>query len=329
MEENNNMPKFVTDLSNYLIAIKNYSKLYIDSMIVTVKQFLDFINVHKYKNKYDSIAKFTLNDIRFLSNSDIYSFIFFLAESHYKIGSRVVKVEHLRAFFKYLHDIQHSIFTEPFKQINCEKNIYLKLPNYLTLEQAKKLIRLYSNSTKINQIRDNAMLHVFLNCGLRVSEMSNLNIDDFDFNNNRFTIIGKGNKERTGYLNESTKQALLKYLEVRNTIIAKNKKDNKAMFLSNLKVRICPRAIRLAIQRAYKKVGIKIDGHSVHTLRHTCATIMYRNGIDIKTIQEILGHVQVDTTEIYTHLHDQNVMDAMLEHPMAKFKMADALAFTA
>ena len=101
------------------------------------------------------------------------------------------------------------------------------------------------------------------------------------------------------------------------------------MFLSNLKVRICPRAIRLAIQRAYKKVGIKIDGYSVHTLRHTCATIMYRNGIDIKTIQEILGHVQVDTTEIYTHLHDKDVMDAMLEHPMAKFKMADALAFTA
>ncbi len=328
MEENNNkFPGFINDLSNYLIAIKNYSSIYIRNMTITLQQFLDFINVHKYHNKYTSIDKFTLNDIRFLSNSDIYSFIFFLAESHYKIRTRILKVEHLRTFFNYLFTIKHSLFKEPFKQIKCEKNIYFTLPNYLSLEESKKLLNLYANSNKINHIRDNAMFHLFLNCGLRVSEMANLNIDDFDFNENKFLILGKGNKERNGYLNTSTKRALQKYLEIRKTIKAKKLKDNKALFLSNHKVRICPRAIELTINKAYKKVGIDSEIYAVHTLRHTCATLMYRNGTDIKTIQEILGHVQVDTTEIYTHLHDKDVMNAMIEHPLSKYKIADALAF--
>lgn len=107
---------FVTDLTNYLIAIKNLSKVYVKNMTITIKQFLEFINIHKLKNKYESIQELTLNDIRSLTNSDIYSFIYFLAESQYKINSRVVKTEHLRTFFDYLFTIQHNLFTEPLKK---------------------------------------------------------------------------------------------------------------------------------------------------------------------------------------------------------------------
>ena len=321
------IPKFVIDLTNYLIAIKNLSKVYITNMQITIQQFLEFINVHKLKTKYDSIEKMTLNDIRSLKNSDIYSFIFFLAESHYKINSRIVKTEHLRTFFDYLFTIKHSLFTEPFKKINAERKIQKKLPNYLSLEEAQKMIDLYDNSTDPIEIRDKAILHLFLTSGLRLSELKNLNLEDLDLDNKKFSIIGKGNKERTGYLNDMTKEALIDYLKVRDTLVSK--KSNNTLFLSRYGTKMSSTAIEKIVKRAYKRAKIKYDNFCVHTLRHTCATLLYRNGIDIRTIQELLGHVQIDTTEIYTHLYDKNVMDVMLGHPLGKFMMADAKALCA
>ena len=168
MNEENKIPKFVTDLTNYLIAIKNLSQVYVKNMTITIGQFLEFINIHKLKNKYESIQELTLNDIRSLNNSDIYSFIYFLAESQYKINSRVVKTEHL----------QHTIFKEPFKKIKADRKIVKKLPNYLSLDEAKKMINVYANSKYGLEIRDNAVIHLFLNSGLRLSELKNLSIDD-------------------------------------------------------------------------------------------------------------------------------------------------------
>lgn len=128
-------------------------------------------------------------------------------------------------------------------------------------------------------------------------------------------------------LNNSTKEALENYLNIRKTIQPKSQKDKDALFLSNKRVRICTRAIELAIDKAYEKAGLDKKVYTVHTLRHTCATLMYKNGIDIKIIKEVLGHVRIDTTEIYTHLHNEDVMKAMFEHPLSQFKMADALMY--
>lgn len=325
MNEERKIPKFVTDLTNYLIAIKNLSQIYVKNMTITVEQFLEFINIHKFKNKYSSVSELTLNDVRSLSNSDIYSFIYFLAESQYKINSRVVKIEHLRTFFNYLFTIKQSIFTEPFKKINSERKIEKKLPNYLSLDEAKKMITVYANSTNKIEIRDNAILHLFLNSGLRLSELKNLNIDDLDLKNNKFSIMGKGNKERTGYINDITRKALDEYLKIRETFNPKT----KTLFVSRYGLKMSSTSIEKIVKRAYKLAEIDDEDYCVHTLRHTCATLLYRNGIDIRTIQEILGHVQIDTTEIYTHLHDQEVMDAMLDHPLSQFKMANAEAFCA
>lgn len=324
---NNNLPKFMNDFSDYLIGIRNLSKIYIKNMNITIKQFLEFINTHKFKNKYKSIKNFTLNDIRVLTNSDIYSFMFYLAENHYKISTRILKTEHLRMFFDYLYRIEKDLFREPFKQIKNDKKSFMQLPNYLSLNESKNLLKVYANSKKINEIRDNAILHIILNCGLRISEVRNLKISDIDFKNDKFLIFGKGNKERMGYLNNITKEAIEKYLEVRKEIQPKNKKDNDILFLSNKKCKFSSRGIENAIDRAYDKTGLDSKVYTVHTLRHTCATLLYKAGIDIKTIQEILGHVQIDTTEIYTHLHDEEVMNAMFEHPLSKFKMANAQQF--
>lgn len=320
---------FVEDFANYLVAIKNLSQTYIKNMTVTIEQFLEFINVHKFKNKYNSIEDITLNEIRSLNNSDIYSFIFFLAESHYQNNSRVIKIEHLKTFFDYLFRIKHTIFKEPFKKINSERKLVKKLPKYLSLEESRRLLKIYENSTDEVEIRDNAMLHLFLNCGLRLSEIKNLNIKDISLTDNKFTIIGKGNKERTNYLNLKTKDALMKYLKIRDNFSKNNKNDDKTLFLTCYGYRMSQFTINKIVKRAYRKANLDDKVYTVHTLRHTCATILYRAGVNIKTIQELLGHVQIDTTEIYTHLNDQEVKEVMLNHPLAQFKIADALAYCA
>ena len=232
-------PKFVEDFANYLVAIRNLSQVYIKNMTVTIEQFLEFINVHKFKNKYNTIEDITLNEIRSLNNSDIYSFIFFLAESHYQNNSRVIKIEHLKTFFDYLFNIKHTIFKEPFKKINSERKLEKKLPNYLSLDEAKRLINLYKNSTDEIEIRDNAMLHIFLNCGLRLSEIKNLNIEDINLDDNKFTIIGKSGEDFS-YLPAVERddsivisQFTLKEL-VRQTIFSISDNDNNKLMTGEL-----------------------------------------------------------------------------------------------
>lgn len=327
--EINNYPKFISDFSDYLSAIKNFSGVYINNLIVTIRQFLEFVNIYKLDNKYETIKNITLNDIRILTNSDIYSFIYFLAESHYKQGSRTTKIEHLRTFFDYLYRIQHNIFKEPFKQIKREKKEEFKLPNYLSLKESKKLLEIYQNSSNKMDIRDNAILHIFLFCGLRISELQNIKISNINLEDNKFTIIGKGNKERVSYLNKQTKKALSQYLLIRKNIKPKNKKDEDILFFSSHKSKLDVKTIRNLLKKAYKKVGLDSNQYSAHTLRHTFATILYKSGVDIRLIQILLGHVNLDTTEIYTHLYNEEIMKVMQNHPLAKFEMNDALQYAA
>ena len=321
------LPEFVENISNYLSGIKNLSNTYIKNLKITLEQFLNFINIYKFKNKYNSIDEMSLNDIRSLSNSDIYSFIYFLAENNYKVNSRVVKIEHLRTFFNYLYKIEHKIFRQPFKKLKTERKIEEKLPKYLSLCEGQNLLKVYSNSSNPIDLRNNAIIHLFLNCGLRLSELVNLNILDFDFNENKFLIFGKGSKERVGYLNEPTKNSILEYLKYRKNIGGINSKHDRALFLSNRNKRISETRVQEIVLKGFELAGLYDRKFSTHTLRHTCATLLYRNGTDIKVIQELLGHVQIDTTEIYTHLHNKQVMDAMLGHQMAHFMMNDALAY--
>lgn len=325
--DDNKVPSFLEDLTNYLSGIKNLSMNYIDDLKFTIVQFLEFVNIHTFKEKYETIDEISLNDIRSLANTDIYGFIFFLSERQYKTNTRVKKIEHLKTFFNYLYTISHKLFREPFKLIKTERKLEQKLPNYLSLSEAKKVQKVYEHSYKVSDIRNNAIIRLILNCGLRLSEAANLNIDDLNLSESKFVVIGKGNKERTCYLNKPTKEAIEDYLKYRNKIVIENKKHKDALFISNHNKRLSKRQIRTIVKEAYKKAELDETKYATHTLRHTCATLLYRNGTDIKTIQEVLGHVQIDTTEIYTHLYNKEVMDAMLEHPMSNFMMADAVGY--
>ena len=327
--KNKKYPDFIDEISNYLIGICNYSKQYVENIVTTIMQFLEFMNTYKFNNQYDSLDKISMNDIRSMSKSDIYSFIYYLADNNYKEGTRILKLEHLRTFFEYLYKIKRNLFKEPFKEIKREKRSSTYLPNYLSLDEAKKVIEVYKDSEKEQDIRDTAILNIFLTCGLRLAEIQNLKISDIDFSENNFKIIGKGNKERMGYLNKATKDAIQKYLKIRNNISVNNKNDKNILFLSNRNRKLGRNTIKQIVKRAYTKAGLDPNSYSVHTLRHTCATLLLKNGTDIKIIQEILGHSRVETTQIYTHIYNKNVEKAMLEHPLAKFKMKNALAFVA
>lgn len=324
---NEKYPSFINEINDYLIGIGNYSQIYVKNIIVTIMQFLDFINTYKFDGKFESLNEFTTNEIRSLSKSDIYSFIFYLADNNYKESTRVLKLEHLRTFFDYLFRIKHNIFKEPFKEIKREKRTTRALPNYLSLEEAQKLIKVYKGSTNELDIRDTAILNLFLISGLRLSELQNLKISNINFNENKFTVIGKGNKERMCYLNNMAKEAILKYLEIRNTKNIENKNDKNILFLSYKNKKLSDRSIRKIVKKAYTKAGLDADSYSVHTLRHTCATLLIKGGTDVKLVKEILGHSRIETTQIYTHIYNKNIEKAMLEHPLAQFKMEDALAF--
>lgn len=323
----NNYQSFISDFTSYLFAIKNLSELYVKGIVGTIHQFLEYINVYKFNEKFTTVDEITLNDIRTLTNRDIYSYIFYLAKNNYQQNTRTLKIEHLRTFFDFLFRIKHDVFKQPFKKINTEKRTAVQLPNYLSLNESKKLINLYKESKKVSEIRNNAIINLCLNCGLRVSEVSKLNISDFDFISDTFTIQGKGKKERTGYLNKQAKEAVLNYIEIRKNIIPKNKNDNDALFISNKGGRIHVNTIRDAVKIAYTRTDIDNNVYSVHTLRHTCATLLYKSGQDIKLIQEILGHSSINTTKIYTHLYDKDVEKTMQEHPLSKFKIKNAIDY--
>lgn len=324
---NTTYPEFIEEFKNYVAGIKNLSASYIDSMLSTLKGFLEFVNDHIFDCKYENINEMTLNDIRFLNTSDIYGFIFYLAENHNSIGTRIKKIEHLRTFFDFLYRIKTTLFKEPFKTIKREKNIYSKLPKYLSLEESKKVLKVYENKEDFRSLRNNAMMHLFLGCGLRLAELNELKISDFDFKENKFVVLGKGSKERTCYLNANAKEILQKYINYRKDNPIADKDIDAFLFISQWNKKISDREIRKIVKKTYEKAEINENQYSVHTLRHSFATILYKSGVDIRLLQVLLGHSRIETTQIYTHLHNESLMNAMQGHPMSKFKINDALAY--
>ena len=324
---NTTYPEFIEEFKNYVAGIKNLSASYIDSMLSTLKGFLEFVNDHIFDCKYENINEMTLNDIRFLNNSDIYGFIFYLAENHNSIGTRIKKIEHLRTFFDFLYRIKTTLFKEPFKTIKREKNIYTKLPKYLSLAESKKVLKVYENKEDFRSLRNNAMMHLFLGCGLRLAELNELKISDFDLKENKFVVLGKGNKERTCYLNANAKEILQKYINYRKNNPIADKDIDVFLFISQWNKKISDREIRKIVKKTYEKAEIDETQYSVHTLRHSFATILYKSGVDIRLLQVLLGHSRIETTQIYAHLHNESLMNAMQGHPMSKFKINDALAY--
>ena len=235
-----------------------------------------------------------------------------------KPATRARKASTIRIFFAYLYD-QKIIPDNPAIGLKTPK-LGKRMPKYLSLEDSKKLLDVTYDENDENKERDYAIITLFLNCGLRLSELVGINISNIDFSENRLTVIGKGNKERTIYLNNACVNAIKDYMSVRPKEGVKNdsKASNKALFLSSRKERISNRTVQYIVDRELKKAGLDTSKYSTHKLRHTAATLMYQYGnVDIRALQELLGHESIATTEIYTHVSNEQVRNAVESNPLA------------
>lgn len=329
-------PEFLNNYLKYKRFILCCSATTVDQAYFDLRTFFRYISIMFHSNtnienisvedfKNISIMDISINDMNNVKSSTIVSFIFFasnILNNCPKTTNR--KLASIKRLFEYLYT-NKLISSNPSKGIESA-SIEKRIPKYLTLDESKRMLSKTINSDSQNKIRNYAITCIFLNCSLRVSELIGINISDIKFDEQTLRIRGKGNRERIIYLNEATKEALQKYLDIRNTITT-DKKNSDYLFLNKYKEKISTEGIRITLKKAYKKAGIDNNKYSTHTLRHTCATILYRSGIDIKVIQELLGHTKVETTEIYTHLYDEEVFDAMQKHPLSKFKMKNAMEY--
>lgn len=194
-----------------------------------------------------------------------------------------------------------------------------RMPKYLSLDDSKRLLSVTLDDNDENKERDYAIITLFLNCGLRLSELVGINISNIDFSEYKLTVIGKGNKERTIYLNEACIEAIQEYIKVRpKEGVKKDSKDSdKALFLSKRNERISNRTVQYIVKRELQKAGLDTSKYSTHKLRHTAATLMYQYGhVDIRALQELLGHESIATTEIYTHVSNEQVRNAVESNPL-------------
>ena len=328
-------PEFLNDFLNYSATILNKSENSVKEYNYDMAHFLKFIKF-KYKLtdvndeefiKTIDISDFDLETLKKITLQDIHAFLAYLKTCYQsKPATLARKASTIRVFFHFMCNKTKKIPVNPAQDLENPK-LDKRLPKYLTLDQSKELLEAASNSSissghgnHDNSERNFAMITILLNCGVRLAELVNINISDIDFENNKLNVIGKGNKERTIYLNKACMSALSDYLHVRHTQGIKHDKkfSEKSLFLSERRERISNRTVQYIINKELQKAGLDSRKYSVHKLRHTAATLMYQYGqVDIRALQELLGHESISTTEIYTHVNNEQIRNAVEMNPLA------------
>lgn len=317
-------PDFLNSFLDYSITILNKSPNSIKEYNYDLATFLKYMMIHFRLTKETDlknidIESFSIETLRKITIEDIHSFISYLAmDLRAKPATRARKISTIRIFFKYLTQKAKIIDINPAQYLETPK-AEKRIPKYLSLEDSCKLLDVAGNEDNRNHERDYAITTLFLNCGLRLSELISINIKDIDFSECRMTVIGKGNKERTIYLNQACMKAITEYLTIRKakTNVKFNSKD--ALFLSERNERISKRTVQYVVEKELRIAGLDTNKYSTHKLRHTAATLMYQYGhVDIRALQELLGHESIATTQIYTHVNNEQVRSAVESNPLAK-----------
>ena len=318
-------PEFLNSFLDYSATILNKSQNSIKEYNYDLNMFLKYIKIHFNMTKETdfqkiSIKDFTIDTLKKVTPEDILSFLSYLAlNKNCKAATRARKISTIRIFFAYLSQKANLIEINPAQNIETPKK-EKRMPKYLSLEDSKKLLDVTMDADDKNKERDYAIITLFLNCGLRLSELTLINIKDIDFNEYKLNVIGKGNKERTIYLNKSCVNAIENYLKVRpkEGIKSDDKKSKEALFLSERHKRISNRTVQYIVKKELRKANLDTSKYSTHKLRHTAATLMYQYGnVDIRALQELLGHESISTTEIYTHVNNDQVRNAVESNPLA------------
>lgn len=319
-EEN---PKILNDFLYYLVGVKNYSILTIKQYCMDLMMFFKFLK--KYLDLEIEVKDFNIYILSNVKEADVIAFLVYLNFSKNDTApTRQRKLSVIRRFYKWLFANYPfcNAKENPTQNINNIPRL-VRIPKYLSLEKAKSIQNVFTPKNSKYPVRNNTIINLFLNTGIRLSELANINLNDINIKNSSIVINrGKGNKERIAYLNKSAKNQLLKYLKIRN----RNKKIvgiNEALFISYQNDRMGIASIENVCKQAFKLAGLEDYGYTTHTLRHTAATIMYMYGnVDILVLKEFLGHASVSTTEIYTHVENKQVRSAISNNPLNKLNEA-------
>lgn len=318
-EEFSKLPQLVQQYLLYIEAIKSHSELSVIEYASDLRTFFRFLARQKNlvsSNVDDSeidLSPIDINFIKGITLNDAYQFLIYLKqERNNNETTRARRVVAIRRFFIYLTDNLGLLESNPMKNLDIPKT-KKTLPKYLTLEEAERLLAVIDGKYKE---RDYAIITLFLNCGMRLAELVSIDYNDIKANGS-LVITGKGNKERNVYLNTACLVAINNYLKVRPNEGVKD----RALFLSSRNQRISPKTVQHIVYSNLDKAGLGDRGLSVHKLRHTAATLMYQHGdVDLLLLKEILGHENLGTTEIYTHISSDATKKAIEANPLSDKK---------
>ena len=332
MRRYSDCPQILKDFLAYHETVKGQSQLTISEYYLDLRMFLRFIklirNEMSITTRLDDIPikDIDLDFIASITSSDVLDFLSYLANDRsvnpdasapeYGIdaSSRARKLSSIKSFFKYLTVRTKMLQENPVAELEYPR-IRKSLPKYLTMEQSAALLQAVTGP---NAKRDYAILMLFLNCGIRRSELVGLNITDVY--EDRIRVVGKGNKERFVYFGAACRKAIDAYLPERNKKILT---DNRALFGSRDNNRISVTAVHRLVKKALLQAGLDSTQFSAHKLRHTAATMMLSGGVDVKTVQEVLGHENLNTTQIYTHIENTELKIAAEANPLSKLDFSD------
>ena len=313
------LPNFVKDFLIYMQNIKNRSKSTIREYHYDLRDLFRFLKLYKIdKIKFDNITdelidntdivNLNIDFVKKIELSDLYEYLNYLSNMRSdKPATRARKIAAIKSFFNYVTFKQKILDKNPAVELETPK-LGKRLPKYLSLDESVAL--LHSIDGK-NEKRDTCIITLFLNCGLRLSELVAINFKDIK--GDVLNVIGKGDKERSIYLNESCRKVLKEYIAVR----PKDVKDHDALFISERGTRIGRRTVEMMVKKYITLAGLDPKKYSPHKLRHTAATLMHKyGGVDIRSLQQILGHESVSTTEIYTHVDSEQVKEALEKNPL-------------
>jgi len=325
-------PQILKDFLIYHETIKGQSQLTISEYYLDLRMFLRFMKLMRNDMPINTVLEdidikdVDLKFIEEIETSDVFDFLSYLANDRvsdpdspapeYGISpsARARKLSAIKSFYKYLTVRTKQLQENPVAELEYPK-LRKSLPKYLTLEQSAALLRSVSGQ---NEKRDYAILMLFLNCGIRRSELVGLNITDVY--EDRIRVVGKGNKERFVYFGSACRKAIDAYMEERRK---KQLTDNRALFGSRNGNRISVTAVHRLVDKALLQAGLDPTQYSAHKLRHTAATMMLSGGVDVKTVQEVLGHENLNTTQIYTHIENTELKIAAEANPLSKLDFSE------
>ena len=328
MDYRSEAPAVIRDFLTYHETIKGHSKATVDEYFLDLRNFFRYIKIERglapRSAELDeiSIMDVDLAIVASVTLSDVYEYLAFLSRDKVKnersrepeyglmASSRARKIAAIRSFYKYLTVKTKQLETNPVEGLDTPKTTK-SLPRYLTLEESRALLDAVDG---VNRERDYCIICLFLNCGLRISEIVGLNVGDVRSDNLR--ILGKGNKERMVYLNEACQAAIEDYKQVRSRMVDSSE---GAFFVSNRRHRMDRQTVHAMVKRTLLKAGLDPDKYSSHKLRHTAATLMLQNGVDVRTLQEVLGHEHLNTTQIYTHVDSSELRIAAEANPLSDY----------